>query len=152
MKELVKKILEAGLVDKHTALLFERWRTVDSGAADIVGREDIRKVSVESLVQFAEELAQLIEIERSSFRESKLSLCLKDPTQITWLHSPQPKTSAFHDEMGDFVFAPSHILNLRIGNRFLAGGETWEIEDCSPLHVGNQCCAYLVSATKLDLG
>ena len=72
MKELVKKILEAGLIDKHCALLFEKWRLIDAEAAELVGKADIRKVSEEALVQFADELAVLIEESEFTFTAERM--------------------------------------------------------------------------------
>lgn len=152
MKELVKKILEAGLVNKHTALLMEKWRAVDDGAADIVGKEDIRKVSEEALSQFAEELSVLIEKERTSFQETRLSITMGDPELAAWVQFPHSKIVVFRDEMGHFIFPPDEALHLRMGNRFTTEEGIWEIVGANPLHVGDKKYAHLVEATKLDLG
>lgn len=152
MKELVKKILEAGLVSKHTALLFEKWKAIDDGASDIVGKEDIRKVSEESLAQFAEELSVLIEKERTSFQETKFSITMGDPKLAFWVQFPNSKIVVFRDEMEHFIFPPDETLHLWTGNRFQTDEGTWEIEDSDPLHVGDRRYAHLVKATKLDLG
>jgi len=153
MKELVRKILEAGLVDKHTALLLEKWKAVDDGAAELVGKEDIRKVSDEALTQFAEELSLLVEEERASFRETKLSITMKEaPILVAWVQFPRSKIVVFQDEMGHFVFPIDEALNLRTGNRFQSKDTTWEIVDADPLHVDDRKYAYLVKASVLDLG
>lgn len=152
MKELVKKILEAGLVDKHTALLLEKWRSVDDGAAEMVGKEDIRKISEEALTQFAEELSLLVEEERTSFHETKLSITMGDPMLVTWALHPRSRIVVFRDEMGNFIFPADEALHLNTGNRFQSGEDTWEVAGSSPLHVGDKRYAHLVEATKLDLG
>lgn len=152
MKELVKRILEAGLVSKHTALLMEKWKALDADAAQIVGKSDIRKVSDEALVQFAEELSVLIEKERTSFHETKLSITMGDPMLVAWVQFPRSHIVVFRDEMGSFIFPPDEALHLRMGNRFQSEEDTWEIVESHPLHVGDRRYAHLVEANKLDLG
>jgi len=149
MKELVKKILESGLVDKHTALLMEKWKSVDDGAASMVSRREVSEISLE---QFAEELAVLIEKERTSFQETKLSLTMGDPVLVAWVQFPHSRIVVFRDELGNFVFPPDEALHLRTGNRFQSKEDTWEIVSSNPLHVGDKKYAHLVEATKLDLG
>lgn len=58
MKELSRKILESGLVDKHCALMLERWGQLEVGASELVGRQQLTKQTLE---EFAEEIEQLIE-------------------------------------------------------------------------------------------
>lgn len=75
MKELTKKVLELGLIDKHTATLMERWGFLEPGvswpsvtninvtqiptSATFNQRADIRKV----LEEFVEELELLLQPE-----------------------------------------------------------------------------------------
>lgn len=167
MKPIVKKILEAGLVDKHIALLMEKWKSVDDGAAELVGKEDIRKASESSLLQFAEEIEQLLD-ESRSLHETKLSITVKEPFAITWVLVSEPSSTpasaslidrvgtqavVFRDEMGNFVFPPGQELMLRAGNRFrLSDGAVWSVVDFIPLFVGEQKYAYQVEAIEVDLG
>lgn len=151
MKEIVKKILEAGLVDKHTALLMEKWRSIDVGAADMVGKEDIRKVSEEALTQFVEELDVLVEQERTSFRETRLSVTMKEPTLVFWVRCPSNKFVVFRDEMGNFVFPVSEWAHIMERKRFQTAEDMWEVTQHTPLIVGMTQYAHLVEASKVDL-
>lgn len=153
MKPIVKKILESGLVDKHTALMLEKWRAIDDDAPNLVpDKEDILKAGEELLTQFAEDLDLLIEEERTSFQETKLSITMGDPTLVTWVKFPRSPIVVFRDEMGNFVFPPDEALHLKAGNRFQSDEDTWEIVSAQPLYVGDRKYAHLTEAVKLGSG
>ncbi len=38
MKDLTRKVLESGLINKHTAVLMEKWGYLEPGASDMVGK------------------------------------------------------------------------------------------------------------------
>jgi len=65
MKELTKKILASGLIDKATAALLERWGQLDPAEVDLVGRERLTKKTLEDFVEDIEILLQPESIERS---------------------------------------------------------------------------------------
>lgn len=44
MKELTKRVLESGLIDKSTATLMERWGQLDPGASDLIEQQKITRV------------------------------------------------------------------------------------------------------------
>lgn len=85
MKELTKKVLESGLIDKHLAVLMERWGFLEPGASDSVGpqiqamtvvldsrsqygkKDQIRK-ALEDFVEDLEILLQPESLERSVVR------------------------------------------------------------------------------------
>lgn len=64
MKELTKKILEAGLVDKATAAMLERWGQLEEGATDVVGRQAVTKRTLEDFIEDIELLLQPEAIEK----------------------------------------------------------------------------------------
>jgi hypothetical protein len=39
VKDLTKKVLESGLIDKHLAILMERWGFLEPGASEHVGSQ-----------------------------------------------------------------------------------------------------------------
>lgn len=98
MKELTKKILEAGLVDKHLAAMMERWGTLDPGASDLVGRQQLTK---ESLEAFAEDIAGLVDPEQP-VQETILDMEVSPPGKFT-----VPKTGdhfyGYWDKMGRLI-------------------------------------------------
>lgn len=64
MKELTRKMLVAGLIDKTTTSLMERWGQLDTGATDILGKEQLTKKTLESFVEELELLLQPEALER----------------------------------------------------------------------------------------
>lgn len=74
MKELTKRVLESGLIDKSTATLMERWGQLEPGASDLIeqqkltgaldqiGRCDERFIR-KTLEDFVEELELLLQPE-----------------------------------------------------------------------------------------
>lgn len=41
MKELTKRVLESGLIDRSTATLMERWGQLEPGAADLIEQQKL---------------------------------------------------------------------------------------------------------------
>lgn len=72
MKELTKKVLESGLIDKPTATLMERWGQLDPGASDLTDEHKLtgalerskdERFIRQTLEDFVEELELLIQPE-----------------------------------------------------------------------------------------
>jgi len=62
MKELSKKIIEAGLVPKHTLQMMEKWKMLDpSDVHAVPSKEELESRTKEQLTSFAEEIAGLLE-------------------------------------------------------------------------------------------
>ena len=153
MKPIVEKMLKSGLVSKHTAMLMEKWGTLDRGASELVGQDDLRKASEETLLQFAEELDTLVEEERRSIHETRLTIEVGKPFLIRPLPNSALITAGtvvFMDEMGNFIF-PKFGEWVEIGNQFqqVANGQCWEIGEVTPLFVGENQYAHQVKATKI---
>lgn len=162
MKKLVKKILTSGLVDKHTAQLMEKWGTLESGSADLVNKE-LKKMSDKALIDFAEELGELVEKERAKVQETKLSINVGDPTLVTWtkLHlengasykvSRNRVLAVFKDEAGNFVFPPTEKPFVSEGSVFMetTSGTTHEVKELVPLYTGDHLYGIQVTPGEPD--
>jgi hypothetical protein len=141
MKELVKRILESGLVEKHAALLLEKWGQLEPGASDLVGRV---KVTQEGLSKFAEEIESLVSLDASTIKETRLEV------QVL-----RPPFKAFSPSVGEFLAYEDKMGNLivdhEIGSHISAG---LHLHTCSgskivlgvfPLYEGEKIVAYQVS-------
>jgi len=160
MKPIVEKILKAGLVDKHTTQLMEKWGQIDRGASDLVGADDLKKASEESLTQFAEEVEMLIEKDREELRETRLAIQVGEPMLVEWtskiigapsfsgdIHmNHNHKIVVFKDNAGNFIFPLLEKNSIYPGAAFQTkDGERWEILDSSVLYIGEQPYAIQVS-------
>lgn len=81
MKELTKKILESGLVDKTTAKLLEKWGQLDEGSTDLVGRHELTKKTLEDFIEDIELLLQPEAIEKHETQLDPLISEVYDPTK-----------------------------------------------------------------------
>lgn len=79
MKELTKKILEAGLVDRTTAKLLEKWGQLEEGATDLVGRHELTKRTLEDFIEDIELLLQPEAIEKKETQLDPLIAEVYDP-------------------------------------------------------------------------
>lgn len=107
MKELVQKAIESGLIDKTTAQLLEKWRMIESGSADKVPMDEMRK----SVTELATELANLVDteivvmpemvldIDKLNFNESATIIALQGQLNLI--------TETARDAFGRFVFRVS---------------------------------------------
>jgi hypothetical protein len=150
MKDIVKKVLEAGLVSKHTALLMEKWGTLDRGASDLVDSENIHEMSEKTLLRFVEDIEALIERERDSVRETALSIRMANPFQVSLSRSSGIRVPyvVFKDEMGRFIFPSYAHEEISEGDIFtrVTTGEKWKVTEVVPLYVGEDLCAVRVVA------
>jgi hypothetical protein len=150
MKPIVKKILESGLIDKHTALLMEKWKALDEGSSNLVGKEDLKKASEASLIQFAEEVEEIIDGSQEARQETRLAVSVGEPILISWVLSEEKEAApvvVFRDEMGNFIFPPAMDPNLLIMNRFrTSDGSIWVVTDITALSIADQRYAFEVSA------
>ena len=116
MKELTKKILESGLVDEHVARMMERWGQLDDGASDLVGR---KKVTKQTLVEFAEEIDTLVENGLVDLRETRLDIDAKVVTSVSF-PSSSVLFKAYIDSLGRVIFPVNPGLKkLQPGSEFL---------------------------------
>lgn len=86
MKELTKKVLESGLIDRATAALLEKWGALDPDETDLVGRERITKQTLHDFVEDLELLLQPEAIERKEVQlDPLLNMCTtENPCGQRW--------------------------------------------------------------------
>jgi len=128
MKWLVKKILEAGLVEKHAALLMEKWGQLEPGSADLVGQ---KKLTRETLFEFAEELESVLSLDAPRLKgEIRLEVHEVAGFTVKWYCLEKYiMATAYMDEMGRLIvktqlmppgagFVRGDCLNTIIGKTF----------------------------------
>jgi len=144
MKELVKKVLESGLVDKHVARMMERWGTLEPGAADLVGREKLTK---EGLREFAEEIETLLDAKSEEFKETRLEVEVGDLFTLSWNSIPKSLCSkARWDSLGRLIVLKDEFPEGVIrGAQVQAVGEEEELYvvlDIEEIYQGEAVVAY----------
>lgn len=128
MKPLVKKILESGLVDKHSALMFEKWGQLEPGSADMVGKKEITEKTLEA---FAEDIEALMESEADQVRETRLEVHVLPPQEY---FCPELGTfPAVRDNMGNLIVSPD--LNIQRGHKVTEGKEMWDLGSAEVLDI-----------------
>lgn len=149
MKPLTKKILEAGLVEKTSVQLMEKWGQIDRGASSLVNHEALKGVTEETFNKFAEEVEVLMDEDREAFKETKLEFRVGEPLCANWGESKVP-LALFRDNMGNFLFS----LNLESmavpGSKFRTrDGCVWRILDKQTLYLGDN--PYLIQVRVEEL-
>jgi ribosomal protein L25 (general stress protein Ctc) len=143
MKELTRKILEAGLVDKHTAMAMEKWGNLERGSADIVGTNQVTK---DTLQAFADDIANLFETEQR-LKETVLDLEI-DGEKAGDVVITAPGLRAFKgtwDEMMRLVIDPKcrvilgDVITVRANNSIIA--EMWRIVEIESVYINDVCVA-----------
>jgi hypothetical protein len=150
MKPISKKVVEAGLVDKHTVRLMQKWGYMSIGPDDDNPGKQVQRDCRESLTEFVDDLDNLLaQEEEVGIKETRLSITLTDPLKVTWVGTDSPFV-IFRDEAGKFIFPASHIIEN--GMRFssvLSGGRrgtSFMITDHVPLWHDDVLYAYQVDA------
>ena len=144
MKQIVKKILEAGLVEKNAVLLMEKWGQVDRGSSELVGTKDLRATTEEAFTRFAEEVEALIEKEREELRESRLAIQVGDPFLGSWATQAGiggeivRGVVLYKDEMDNFLFPVSEDKFITPGATLRVGEEEFTVLEKHKLFVGQQ--------------
>lgn len=142
MKPLVKKILEAGLVDKHTARMLERWGQLEDGAEDLVGQRRI--ASQKTLEEFVEDLEGLLETE-GDVKETRLEIQVRRPPAE--LYNRRLGTfAAVQDEMGRYIVSP--VNKLYRGDAISDDAGNMEVLEVEPLYHGEKLVAYQVTVHR----
>jgi hypothetical protein len=146
MTPLVKKILEAGLVDKHTAALMEHWGTLDAGAVDLV---DKKKLTEKNLEQFVEDIEALISPD-VPMHETMLDQATGRRRVMVQDLPPYPGAEfvAIDDPTGKLIIPPE--IRLHRGE-YIRGSESiknWLVEDVVPIYVGDHLSGYRVTVNR----
>lgn len=141
MKPVTKKILEAGLVDKHAAAMLTRWGMLEVGEA---GQTGIKKITAEQLEQFAEELDELVDREEETMRETPLDMSV-GPTEAFVCENTSEKFVGRWDPMGRLVSYP--VLKLKRGMKITqyAGPKELRVLDITHLYRGNEISFFLIT-------
>jgi hypothetical protein len=115
MNELMKKILESGLVDEATAKLMEKWQALPEGSAELTQGRAVRlsEETQEVLTKFAEGVGYEVEKQRK-LRETVLDL-----QQLKWpvnamIVDPRGDVRTFvsglMDRFGRYYFRPQDVM------------------------------------------
>ncbi len=165
MKPISKKVIEAGLIPKHTLLLFKRWGFLDP-KDDILPDTQTALTSAENLkqgfIRFVEELDELLEEKAEEEpKETRFSITLKEPFAVEWLRedkhgcwveysAPYDETLVvFKDEADRLIFPPSHDPNGR-HFRIKKSKIHYEVIESTPLWYGSTLYAYQVEAEPFN--
>lgn len=151
MKPITKKILESGLVDKHTAALMERWGVgLERGASDLVGKEDLRKASAETLTSFASELEELLDNEDETLRESRNPIEVESWAALKDVASKQLFTAPV-DRSLSYIFPPTITPEMLTPGRIYEdqNEDRLEVLEHTDLYVDETLFAFQVRMRKL---
>jgi hypothetical protein len=145
MKPLVKKVLEAGLVEKHTALMLEKWRLLQDGAADLIGTRHFD--TQQALTDFVEEIEELLDAE-PTIKETRLDYALKgpeDPFEI-FLKNTWTPFSAYTESCVRLIVTNPVVPLIRgcLVRGYTVGGTTTILE-VDPIYNGDTVVAVLVT-------
>ena len=149
MKPIVEKILKSGLVSKHTAALMERWGSLEAGAVEMVGEEDLREASEEALVRFAEDIDTLIESDRHRLLETRMAIDLSSPLLATTEYPDGIKKTIvlFKDPMGHYLF-PTEVFVKEDMLFTMSDGVEWVVDEVVKLFKGDVHYATQVKVTS----
>ena len=115
MSDLIKKVLESGLVDEATARLMEKWQTLPEGSAELAAgkAESLAAVTQEVLMKLAEDVGEEVDKQRQ-LRETVLDLQnLKWPVSAMTVDrrgDVQTFVSGVMDRHGHFFFRPQDVM------------------------------------------
>lgn len=146
MKPLTKRILEAGLVDKHAAKMFESWGQLEPGDSDLVGRKMVTETGLRA---FIDDIEQLTEPD-DEMKETRLDIRVTQPPVTLLYVKTGNYIAAIEDEMGRFLIGsawgflvPGEVLRI-------AGEDEdyWTIEQVEPLYQGDDLIAYQITVDK----
>ena len=99
MKEILKKILESGLVDKHVARLMEKWGMLPQGA-----EEQVRTATKTQFNELMEEISDLVYEDK---KETIIEVFTKDKVIVEFSVADEGPVITLHgyiDRLGTFYF------------------------------------------------
>lgn len=153
MKPIAQKVVDAGLVPKHTLLLFKRWGYMDPEQTEVPDTALAKhKELEEGFTQFVEELDTLLEEKQDEeIKETRFSITLGDPFQVRWLYeedqcyleTQDAPFIVFHDETGRLIF-PTQFDPTDRYFVAVAKDDRFHVTDCVPLWHGDTLYAYQV--------
>jgi hypothetical protein len=143
---LVKKILEAGIIDKHITLMFERWGQLERGSEDLIGK---KKISQQTMTEFVDEIETLLET-NFEMKETRLEVEVKKPP-VDLFCPTTGRFSAVEDVMGKYIVSPKVLLHR--GSRIWPNdapieSSHWVVLEVEPLYQGDVLVSYQVTIEK----
>lgn len=150
MRELTKKVIEAGLVDKNTLQLMEKWKLVNPQ-----GVEELHDPTQEAMTQLVNDIAELVEQETvvPEMRETApgMESLFQDPLQVELSGEPDfvstNEVEAVMDEMGRFGFkAP---LDIEVGTFIRDGEFIYRIDNVERRYVGETVAYYVCDVEQV---
>lgn len=161
MKPIAKKVIEAGLVPKHTLMLMKRWGYMDpedttSVATSGLISTEVGKVASDvenGFTQLVEELDELLEAKNEEdIKETKFSITLCNPFRVMWLTKDKygnyrnygTQFVVFHDEADRLIFPASEEPSLDSSFEAMVSGDCFHVENVTPLWSGDLIIAYQV--------
>lgn len=144
MKPLVKKILEAGLVDEHTARMLEKWGALEPGASSLAGRQ---KATRESLEELAEDIVNLLEEDED--KETHLEIRVEGPPLMMYTKK-YGLFGAAVDAMGRLIVSPRIELTpgMKVWPEESKEWKGWTVLEVEKVHRGDLLVAYQVTVEK----
>lgn len=152
MKPLTRKLIESGLLDKHTIAMMQRWGQWDSGTIGNAVMESsnpaavsLKEMTEEGLEEFAEELSELLE-QRSEIHETRLEMQVKEKTLI---HDHLGKSQeGYFDLAGNLIIPVPLRLRVHRGSRLRANTQTYQVLDMDPVYQNDEMVALQVTVTE----
>ncbi len=168
MKTFTQKMLQSGLIDRHTALMLEKWGSLPNGSTEIIKDDALRNATKAQLIRLAEELET--EMDRlESLKEMQFDLKdLRWSTEVSIL-SPDNiqiayKVPAVIDRLGRFYFRiqdvdpdwfiPGFRVNRETVNRANGAAREIVIEEIlesTPLYVDDEPICIQVMVHKIQI-
>lgn len=154
MRAVTKKILEAGLIDKHVQAMLTRWGALEG----IIPPEELPEMkrldTKQKLEQFVEELEELIDQESEVMRETTLDLPLLKERFFYSLGFDKPVFLAYKDSFGR-ILVPTDIPLKRGTKLYCAepphgNGKVYKVLDWIKLYQGEKVIALSATITEAE--
>jgi len=161
MKPITKKVIEAGLVSKHTLMLMQRWGYLDPEATELNNAIEISDGLTNGFVKFVEELDELLmEEEDEEIKETRFSMTLRDPMLVAWDFDLEMGVEIkdmviFRDEFNNLIFPSSSVPHIGYKFKILDSdnlkeiGKWFEITRLTTLWAASCPIAHQVEAIPL---
>ena len=166
MKELTKKVIEAGLVPKHALQMMEKWKMLDpSEQYAAPSKEDLENRTQEQLTSFTEEIAELLE-------DSGLPECRETDMTLTQLFQKGAEQTTVRYKSGPQCLSVEGLVSVktrdgrrvlrrsgaeryvelaaRPGNQLLIGNKRYEIRNVEVRYVGDVAEFYSCAVREMD--
>ena len=144
MRPLSRKILEAGLVEKHAAKLFERWGQLEPGSANLVGQRMVTEVT---LAAFADDIESLLANEEENDHKATV-LEVNAKLELDFIDPAGNKVHCWVDYMGHLIVPVSRKVRVHRGSRIQADGKTYTVLDIDTVYQNDDMVALQLTVSK----